>query len=101
MRRLRPKAHTYAISPTPLTTSVVILHVHAAVRNCCVVIETTVAQSVSVASPLGQGERMEVMGLTVAPLRCPKEPALSRLLCGGSGGPCSSSSLCSVWPRFD
>src|SRR5438876_10871167 len=38
MRRLRPKAHTYAISATPLKASAVVFHLHAEVRNCCVVI---------------------------------------------------------------
>src|SRR5437762_13392207 len=38
MRRWRPKAHTYAISATPLKTGAVVFHVHAEVRNCCVVI---------------------------------------------------------------
>ncbi len=36
--------------------------------------ETTVAQSVSVASPLGEGERMVVRGLKLAPPRSQRNP---------------------------
>jgi hypothetical protein len=42
---LRPKAHTYAVSAIALKTSAVVFNVHAELRNCCVVMAVTVAQS--------------------------------------------------------